>query len=301
VLIVISAAFFAYTYYYIVSPVGLAQSRTITIVPGDSFAHIATQLKKENIIKHDWLFIAFGLSQSATKKVQAGEYQIDPNNSPQDILEKFMLGKVKLYKLALIEGWTLKQVLQAVSKDAALSHQKGEIDLKKIGPCRAFFEGYFYPDTYSFPKGTADLKFLSRAHKKMKVILEAIWRSRDETLSLKTPYELLTLASIIEKETNQTDEYGKISSVFNNRLNKGIPLQADPTVIFGLGDQCVGQLTTKALYSAAHPDKTKLLYFVADGKGGHQFSETLKAHQVNVAKYRRQHAELTKQKTKSKQ
>ncbi len=174
------------------------------------------------------------------------------------------------------------------------------------------FEGLIYPDTYKFPRGTTDLQFIERAYKQMQRVLEQEWQQREKDLPLKTPYEVLILASIVEKESGVSSERSKIAGVFIRRIKKKMRLQSDPTIIYGMGDDYKGNIRRKdinkktayntyqigglpptpiaipgreAIHAVLHPEKGKSLYFVADGSGGHVFTNNLKAHNKAVRKY----------------
>lgn len=249
-------------------------------------------------------------------KLHAGEYALDPGITPRGLFEKMAAGDVIQHKFTIVEGWTFAQLRDALAQDGMIEHSlAGRADsdiMKDLGSGGAPAEGWFLPQTYQFVKGMSDLDILRRAHKAMKQTLDRLWNSRAQDLPLKTPYEALILASIVEKETGQAAERPVIAGVFEHRLKIGMRLQTDPTVIYGLGSRYDGKIHTRdletdtpyntytragltptpiALPGAAsieavlHPAPTDALYFVARGDGTHEFSATLEAHNRAVAKY----------------
>ncbi len=222
-------------------------------------------------------------------------------------------GKVIQYSLTLVEGWHIWEVLNAVSDDPVLiktlSHDQADTLMQQLGLEAEHAEGYFFPDTYYFPRGTTDKEFLIRANKRLFDVLNEEWEQRDEGLPYQTPYEALIMASIIEKETGHPDERSEIAGVFVRRLQKDMKLQTDPTVIYAIGQQFDGDIRKKdlsidspyntykvkglpptpiaivgreAIHAALHPKDGKTLYFVAKGDGSHYFSETLAEHNKAV-------------------
>lgn len=245
---------------------------------------------------------------------RAGEYRLEYGLKPRALLRKLAAGSVVQHRLTLVEGWTFRQVMVALGNEAGLAHRFDAANpstwpeqLAELGIGEP--EGWFLPETYSYTLGDSDLDILARAHRAMRDALALAWASRDEGLPLETPYELLILASIIEKETGVEEERARIAGVFIRRLQKGMKLQTDPTVIYGLGESFDGDIRRKdlradtpyntytrhglpptpiampgraSLLAAAHPAAGEALYFVADGKGGHTFSKTLEEHQAAV-------------------
>jgi UPF0755 protein len=220
------------------------------------------------------------------------------------------------HALTIIEGWTFKQLMAAVRRHQALTQTLAGVEeqevMSRLGLEAMHPEGWFYPDTYHFPKGTTDAEFLRRAHQRMTTFLQTAWEKRDKDLPLDSPYQALILASIIEKETGVPSERSKIAGVFIRRLRKGMRLQTDPTVIYGMGERYDGNIRRRdlvtdtpyntyvhkgltptpiampsgmAIEAALHPEDGTALYFVATGDGGHHFSNTLEAHNEAVRKY----------------
>jgi len=253
-------------------------------------------------------------------KLHAGEYAIDPGMSPRMLLTKMAAGDVIQHHFTIVEGWTFGQLREALARDAGLKPTlAGSADaavMRALGTADTPPEGWFLPETYNYVKGMDDLDILRRAHKAMQEALDKQWAARDANVNLKSPYEALILASIVEKETARPDERAQIAGVFLHRLKIGMRLQTDPTVIYGLGAAFDGNLRradldtdtpfntytrdglpptpialpgAAALTAVLHPVATDALYFVARGDGTHEFSPTLEAHNRAVAKYQVHH------------
>jgi len=301
---------------FLVTPAKNQQAKLYTIAKGSNITQVSNELHALGVIEHPEYFKIFARWQKLGNKIKAGEYLLEPGQTPPDILNVFVAGKVKNYHLTIPEGWTFKQILNAIKQSPNLIHTLENLDNKSImsrlGYADRHPEGYFYPDTYFFPKGTTDISFLRRAMVTMERILAKEWHQRDKTIPLKTPYEALILASIVEKESGKKSERQKIAGVFVRRLNKKMRLQSDPTIIYGMGDAYKGNIKRKhikqktayntyqidglpptpiasagvdAIHAVMHPEKGKSLYFVADGSGGHYFSKTLAEHNRAVKKY----------------
>lgn len=247
---------------------------------------------------------------------RAGEYRLESGMTPRDVLAKLASGEVVRYQITLVEGWRFRQFAELLAANEVLEH---EFDLAAPSQWPGVAaelgiehpEGWFLPETYQFTRGDSDRDILQRSHDAMSRELETAWSERDADLPVETPYELLILASIIEKETALDHERGRIAGVFARRLKKGMRLQTDPTVIYGLGDSWDGDIRRRdlqadtpyntytrhglpptpiampgraSLHAAASPEPGDELYFVADGKGGHTFSATLEEHNAAVKK-----------------
>ena len=263
------------------------------------------------------LYWWFRLSGQA-RLIKAGSYEFEADLTPRTLLNKLVRGDEALRVVTLVEGWNFKQVRNALRKAEYLTQDtqglEPDLIMKALGRPEAGFEGRFFPDTYNYAKGSSDLAVLKRALRAMDAHLAAAWAARQTDLPLKTPEELLTLASIIEKETGRDSDRSLIASVFVNRLRLGMPLQTDPTVIYGLGEQFDGNLHRRdlladtrwntytrtglpptpiampgkaALLAAALPAQSRALYFVARGDGSSAFSDNLEAHNRAVNKYQR--------------
>ncbi len=263
------------------------------------------------------LYAWFRVSGQA-RQIKAGNYELQAGVTPRSLLAKLTRGEEALRSVTLVEGWSFKQVSLALSKAEHLTHDtqglEANLIMQKLGLPTRHPEGRFYPDTYTYAKGSSDLHLLQRAQRAMAQHLEQAWSQRAANSPLKSPDELLTLASIVEKETGRAEDRPLVAAVFNNRLRLGMLLQTDPTVIYGLGDKFDGNLRRRdlltdtpwntytraglpatpiampgkaSLWAAARPAQSRALYFVARGDGSSQFSDTLDAHNRAVNKYQR--------------
>ncbi len=288
------------------------------VPPGSSMSSLSKRLEGDGIISNRHYFGIMARFDGTANQIKAGEYDILPGMNPRDLLQLFVKGKVKQYSLTIVEGRTFKQLLADLHANKILKHDlqglSNEQIMEKIGAKGLHPEGMFYPDTYYFPRGTSESQFLKRAYKVMQKKLAKLWEQRNKNILLKSSYEALILASIIEKETAVASERERISGVFTRRLKKGMRLQTDPTVIYGMGDSYNGDIRFRdlkkdtpyntytrkglpptpiamageaAIFAALHPAKGKELYFVARNDGTHVFSDTLKQHNRAVDKYQR--------------
>lgn len=311
-------------YHQYESPGPLAAPRTIVIPKGEGRIAIAERLEKEGIITNRWTFVGGHLLQSflSGKKgseLKAGEYELKEHASMQEVMETLSEGKSILYKTTLPEGLTSEQIIDRLKAEPSLS---GEITTVPA-------EGTLLPDTYYFSKGTSRKEIVDRMQSEMQKVLANLWEHREPALPLRSIAELVTFASIVEKETGRPNERDRVAAVFYNRLKKGMRLQSDPTIIYGIagGQGALGRSITKsdieskspyntyqisglppgpicnpgrsALEASLHPAQTADLYFVADGTGGHTFSETLKEHNSAVQKWRGVEKQKGKQGTDS--
>lgn len=295
----------------------------VNIPQGTPVQKIANRLANDGVMDHPTWFVIWVRFSADRGKLKAGEYMLQPGMTPEAFIKMMVAGKVYQHPLTIVEGWTFQQLMEALLKEESLHHSLQGLNyndiMAKIGYPEQHPEGRFFPDTYHFPAGTSDVAFLQRAYRMMNDKLYKVWVERDPKLTLKSPYEVLILASIIEKESNFPEEYPEIAGVFIRRLERHMPLQADPTVIYAAGMQYTGQITSellkmhspyntyitaglpptpialpgnRALYAATHPKEGNTLYFVArtDGRG-HVFSSTLEEHNKAVAEYRNAHAQ----------
>jgi len=301
--------------HFLQTPVNNQTAVKFVIKSGSNLSQIANQLQHRNIISQPLYFKIYTKLQGKSAHLQAGEYIIKANYKIEDLLAIFVKGQVTQYQLTIPEGWNFKQILNYLKKtDLVQTNQV--LDDKKIAQLLNLdiknIEGYIFPSTYYFAKGETDVDFLRRGIKKMQTVLAKEWQQRAKNIPLKSAYEALILASIVEKESGQNNERSKIAGVFIRRLRKGMRLQSDPTIIYGMGDSYQGNIRKKdinkktayntyqikglpptpiaspgqnAIHAVLHPDSGKSLYFVADGSGGHAFSNTLKEHNRAVRKY----------------
>ncbi len=299
------------------SNVSLPQQETVFLIrSGSSIKNIAQDLTMQKIIDDPWLFILLAKLKGVETRVRAGEYELKTGQTPDDLLDVFTKGSSIQYSFTVIEGWSFKQMLAALAQDPIIEHsldgKNNDEIMSLIGHPGQHPEGMFFPDTYRFPKGTNDIDFLRRAYQVMQQHLDREWNQRDSDLPLKSGYEALILASIIEKETGVGFERPLISGVFIQRLKRNMRLQTDPTIIYGLGENFDGNIRFRdlkkdtayntylhagltptpialpgldAIRAALHPAKTKALYFVSKGDGTHHFSETLEQHNAAVTRY----------------
>lgn len=296
----------------------VSKSLIFEIKRGDSLRQITQNLVQLHIIENPFWFKYLAYQQNLARHLKAGEYILESGATAFDILTLFYSGKTKLYSITFPEGWTFKQVLKALKDNPNLQHSLDNAEdkalLTYIGSDYSYPEGLFFPDTYFFEKNTLDIDLLKRAHQKMQDVLKKAWENRADKLPLASPYQALILASIVEKETAIADERKQIAGVFSRRLQKGMLLQTDPTVIYGMGEEYHGDIRTKdlkqptryntyinpglpptpialpgkeAISAALHPDDAESLYFVASENGHHVFSNNLVEHEKFVRQYQK--------------
>lgn len=290
----------------------------VTIVPGSSARQVANTVAEAGVQANPSLLYWWFRISGQSRAIKAGSYELEAGITPQSLLRKFVNGDQALRNVTLVEGWTFVQVREALRKAEHLKPDSAPLSAQalmgQLGRPNLHPEGRFFPDTYSYAKGSSDIAVLQRAMRAMDQQLEAAWSLRNPQVPLKTPEDALVLASIIEKETGKPSDQGLISAVFNNRLLIGMRLQTDPTVIYGLGESFDGNLRRAdlladtpyntytreglppspismpgktALLAAVQPAASKALYFVARGDGSSEFSESLDAHNRAVNKYQR--------------
>jgi UPF0755 protein len=301
----------ALLYHQFETPGPLAVSRVIAIPKGEGRIEIASRLEKEGAISNRWAFIVNYILRSKfgpkPLELKAGDYEIKKNASMAEIMEVLTQGRGVLSKITIPEGLTSLQIVERLRQETEL-----EGDIAEIPP-----EGTLLPDTYRFSKGMARTELVERMQGEMQRFLTAAWERRQPSLPIATPEEAMIFASIVEKETGRADERARVAAVFMNRLRKGMRLQSDPTVIYGLvgGQGTLGRSITRAdldqktshntyqisglpptpicnpgrsaIEASLDPAATKDLYFVADGTGGHTFSDTLKEHNAAVNVWRK--------------
>lgn len=298
-----------------------ATGESVDIERGTSFKDIVHQLRAQGLTTSApfyWRLLAERMRVAG--RLHAGEYAVTPGITPQQLLNNMAQGKVMQRNVTIVDGWTFRDVRQALAKADKLKHETSDLDeatiMQRIGAPGEHPEGRFLPETYAYVKGDSDLDVLRRAHEAMDKTLAALWAQRDPGLPLHTPYEALILASIVEKETGRADERTRVAGVFIRRLQKNMLLQTDPTVIYGMGASYAGNihksdLTTDTPYNtytrpglpptpiampgkpdieaALHPAPGEELYFVAKGDGTHVFASTLEEQNRNVACYQLKH------------
>lgn len=298
-------------------PLKLSEKQRFEIIQGKSFSSALLTLQSRGVFAEErsprYIQIYARLTGQAAA-VKAGEYELVPGMNSLDLLALVISGKTVLHELRLIEGWNFEEVKRAIGDNEALVHTLKDADhvMGLLGRPELQPEGRFFPDTYRFPKGTTDLAFLRRAFTAMDHALAQEWQERQPDLPYHSPEEALIMASIIEKETGVPTERAQIAGVFIRRLQKGMKLQTDPTVIYGLGSNYDGNLHRSdletdtpfntytrnglpptpiclpgraSLHAALHPDSGGALFFVSRGDGTHQFSDTLEQHNSAVQRY----------------
>jgi UPF0755 protein len=300
-----------------------ASGESIDIGRGTSFKDIVHQLRAQGLSTSApfyWRLLAERMHVAG--RLHAGEYAIVSGITPQQLLTNMAQGKVLQRDVTIVDGWTFRDVLQALAKADKLKHDTAGLDnatiMKKLGAPDEKPEGQFLPETYAYVRGDSDLDVLRRAHDAMTRTLAAMWARRDPNLPLTKPYDALILASIVEKETGRADERARVAGVFTRRLQKNMLLQTDPSVIYGMGSSYAGtihksDLTTDTPYNtytrlglpptpiampgkpaieaALHPAPGDELYFVARGDGTHVFAATLEEQNKNVSCYQLKHCQ----------
>ncbi|RZU98532.1 endolytic transglycosylase MltG [Spiribacter vilamensis] len=289
----------------------------VTIPSGSSFATVATLLTDRGLIDHPLPLRLYARWKGAAARIQAGEYAIDAGLTAAGLMQRMVDGDVVQYRFTIIEGWRIEELIAAIHGHPAIDRTlPPDVDhaaiMTAIDRPDDAAEGRFLPETYRFPRGTTDVALLRRANRDLESTLESAWAERADDLPLADADEALTLASIIEKETGQADERRRIAGVFIRRLNRGMRLQTDPTVIYGLGEEFDGDLLRRhlradtpyntytrhglpptpialagraAIDAAVNPAAGDSLYFVSRGDGSHVFSATLEAHNRAVRRY----------------
>ena len=311
---------------FVHTPVNVTQDQLLTIERGTTGSKLAALLEQEKILEHADLLPWLLKLQPQLNKVKAGTYSLTGVKTLQDLLDMLNSGKEAQFSVKLIEGKTfkewrknlenaphLKQTLQGKSDKEIMAL----LDIPAVA--KAVYEwnnmdGWLYPDTYNYTPNSTDLELLKRSTTRLQKALDKAWNERDENLLLADPYQMLILASIVEKETGIAAERPQVASVFINRLKANMKLQTDPTVIYGMGERYTGNIRKKdletmtpyntymieglpptpiamvsesALQAVAHPAKTDFYYFVADGSGGHKFTRNLNEHNKAVQEYLR--------------
>ncbi|ATM95378.1 protein YceG like [Yersinia frederiksenii] len=299
-------------------PLAIQQETLFKLPAGTGRVGLENLLQRDHLIKNTRWFPWLLRIEPELANFKAGTYRFPPGMTVRGMLELLASGKEAQFTVRFVEGKRLRDWLDELQQSKYIKHvlagkSDAEIAILLGLKDTEHPEGWLYPDTYSYTAGTTDLALLKRAHVKMEKTVDEIWQGRDKSLPYKTPGELVTMASIIEKETAVNEERTKVASVFINRLRIGMRLQTDPTVIYGMGDKYNGNISRKdldtptpyntytisglpptpiampglaSLTAAAHPAKTAYLYFVADGKGGHTFTTNLASHNQAVRVYR---------------
>lgn len=303
--------------YYAIAPLKLQPgSQEITIQAKSGLRSIAHQLVTQGVLKEPWRFILLAKLLHKEQYLQAGNYTLNKNISPYQLLLSLNHGKTTQGSITFIEGRTFAQMREKLAVNDAVKQTIGGMSdaeiMRAIGSSYSVPEGLFFPDTFYFDRNSTDIALLKVSHAAMQLKLEKAWQGRESGLPYKTPYEALIMASIVEKETGKASERPMIAGVFVNRMRIGMRLQTDPTVIYGMGLRFDGNIRKKdlsvdtpyntytrvglpptpiampglaSIEAALHPEKTKALYFVGKGDGSHAFSNNLIEHNRAVARY----------------
>lgn len=303
--------------YWAARPLPLPAERVdFSIAPGSGMRTVARALNDAGLDVQPDLFVALSRGSGLDTQVKAGGYEVRQGDSLWDLLQRMAAGDVTHARITFIEGWSYRQVRDALARHPDVAQTLQGVDdatlLARLGETETHPEGLFFPDTYSFAKGSSDFDILRRAWQAQRDQLAKAWAERDPDVPWKTPYEMLIMASIVEKETGHSPDRAKVAGVFANRLRINMPLQTDPTVIYGMGDSYTGTLTRKhlqidsrwntytrpglpptpianpgraSLEASAHPERHKYFYFVSRGDGTSAFSQDLATHNRYVYRY----------------
>lgn len=326
-LTVISAALgLAFVFYavrqYLDSPIALAQPMIVMIESGRTLTQITNRLEEQDVLVWPRVLVLWARWQGIDRSLRSGEYELTPGLTPVSLLSLLMSGRNVQYPVTLVEGWTARQALEHLwSQDAVSVTLRDKTDEELLAVLQSPFpalEGIFFPDTYFYTRGTTDQAILQRAHAQLISVLDNEWQRREQGLPYDTPWQALTMASIIEKESGYQAEKGDIAGVFVRRLQQGMRLQSDPTIIYGMGERYTGVIrrsdidtTTPwntyringlpptpialsgrdSIVASLNPAPGTALYFVSRGDGSHQFSDTLQEHNAAVRRFLRNNNE----------
>jgi UPF0755 protein len=291
---------------------------TVEIQRGQSLTAVARGLEDQGVLRHARLLSIYARATDADARIRAGEYSVQPGTSPRGLLQLFVSGVVVQHAVTVVEGWSFRDLRRTLAGEPLLEHTTRDLSdaeiMALLGDAERHPEGLFFPDTYLFGKGARDIDILRQAHDRMRRELDAAWAERHADLPFTTPYEALIMASIIERETALASERARIAGVFVERMRRGMRLQTDPTVIYGLGEKFDGNLRradlerdgpyntytraglpptpialpgAESLLAAVQPDLRGEIFFVATGlgDGSHEFTKTLAEHEAAVKRY----------------
>lgn len=313
------AVFAGYRYWEsrIEAPIAVAEDTLYEVPRGAGYNRVVADLAAQDIIADDWAFrLLTRLEPDAVPSLRAGEYMLRPEMSGRELLALLGSDQVVTYPLTIPEGWTFRQMRQRLASAPKLNHRTADLSdaqvMALLGREEVHPEGWFFPDTYRYHKGMSDIEILAQALQRMEAMLDEVWAERDDDLTIETPYEALIMASLIERETGAPEERREIAGVFKRRMEQGMRLQTDPTVIYGMGERYEGRITRAdlqeatpyntyvingmpptpiampgraALAAAVNPLPGETLYFVSRGDGTHHFSRTLREHNNAVNRY----------------
>ncbi|GAA0840768.1 endolytic transglycosylase MltG [Marinobacter szutsaonensis] len=297
-------------------PVSLKEPVLFDVPSGSAFSRVAQQMEAEGLVEKSLWLRLHGRLNPDQARIRAGEYEFTDGMSARDMVDAMVAGDIKHWSIQFIEGWTFKDMRAALASAERLRQETAdwtdEEIMKAMGAEGEHPEGRFFPDTYLFASNDSDLDLLKRSFNRMETVLAEEWDNREEGLPYDKPYEALIMASIVERETGVPHERDEVAGVFVRRLEKGMRLQTDPTVIYGMGDKYQGRIGSRdlrtytpyntyridglpptpialpgqeAIHAALHPKEGDSLYFVARGDGTHKFSRTLAEHQKAVREF----------------
>ncbi len=305
-------------YRYLHTPLPIREPVTIMVEPGTALDRVAESLAEQQQLRWPIVFSGWARLSGAQRRIHAGEYRLDPQTTPYSLLRKLTEGDVLRHTITFVEGWTMNRVLQTLWReeriDNTLQSLPADEVLERIDSPFEALEGSIFPDTYAYTRGTTDAAILRRATERLQRILTRHWQQRATDLPYESPWQALIMASIIEKESGLNAEKSRIAGVFVRRLRRGMRLQSDPTVIYGMGGDYGGTLRRSdlradtayntyrrnglpptpialsgeaSIRASLNPQPGSALYFVSRGDGSHQFSATLKEHNDAVQRYLR--------------
>ncbi len=297
-------------------PLNLSQEQLLDVPSGSSPTGVLNRLQADGVIKDAFLLRLYWRFNLSSQSLHSGEYRMTPGMNARSLLTLWEKGDVVQYSLTLVEGWTFRQVRAALGKQAKLEQTLTNLSdsevMAKLGHPDVFPEGRFFPDTYRYVRGMTDVELLKQAYNRLDEVLQDEWDKRAADVPYVDPYQALIMASLVEKETGVPQERGQIAGVFVRRLQQGMLLQTDPTVIYGLGERYNGKITRaflkeatpyntyvisglpptpismvgrEAIHAAMNPVAGNSLYFVARGDGSHVFSADLDAHNAAVKEF----------------
>ncbi len=297
-------------------PLNLTQEKLLDVPSGSSPTGVLNRLQADGVIKDAFWLRLYWRFNLQGQSLHSGEYRMAPGMNAESLLDLWQKGEVVQYSVTLVEGWTFRQVRAALAKQVKLEQTATDLSdtelMAKLGHPDVFPEGRFFPDTYRYVRGMTDVELLKQAYNRLDEVLQEEWEKRAADVPYTDPYQALIMASLVEKETGVPQERGQIAGVFVRRLQQGMLLQTDPTVIYGLGDRYNGKITRallkeptpyntyvisglpptpismvgrEAIHAAMHPVPGNSLYFVARGDGSHVFSADLDAHNAAVKEF----------------
>lgn len=316
------AGLYYLTRQYLDTPITLNQPVVVMIEPGQSLTRISRRMADAGYLKWPQVFVAWARWQELDRSIKTGEYELTPGLTPVTLMELLISGRNVQYPLTLIEGWTAREALEYLwQQDTVVPTLRDRSDEELLQILQSpfpYLEGTLFPDTYFHTRGTTDEAIIRRAHRQLISVLEAEWVQRPQGLPYENQWQALTMASIIEKESGHQAEKADIAGVFVRRLQQGMRLQSDPTVIYGVGEAYTGVIRRSdldtptpwntyripglppspialsgrdSIRASLNPNDGTALYFVSRGDGSHQFSDTLQEHNAAVRQYLRNNNE----------